>query len=570
VISRSRLVSIAAAALLWLWTAAPGAAADPAIGTVYISLVGQITLAVGADLGGWRDTFQVPNAPLATGSGFLVSSSGYVITNHHVIQGGRHTVLVSGQMVDVTIEVQRIEVVVPGAPPGRPGEGVRRLEASVVASDADLDLAVLYVGGTDLPYVPLGDSGDLEPDDPLTVLGFPLGRGVALDLSTGLPVATVSRTPSIVSSMRSGDAFGTTWSDRMIELSGELHPGNSGGPVVDRDGYVVGVVHARAKAARRVGFAIPAGVVRQFLVRQGLDAFLPTPELTADSVFDGSEKGLRLVVPPRFDDVSRTRVQVHSGSSLGRVSFLATRVASRWRAEQIEALLLRGQAFDTFTAAPVNPRPERWASSPAVRAGYVKGRRGRTDLRMVYAVVALGREAVVARYVGPADDVAFNVSSLRVSLASLAVTALLTAEVDAPVEVAWAPGPGGVGIAPAGWSIEDGGPAACPDLPARDVSWSSSPAGDFTVELRLAFWRTAFPADAAARQCASDHGIASGPSYTRRFDWLGASYEIHGVFAPLAGGGVAQIERRAPVSKVRFVDEAFAEWLAGTAGDQAR
>src|SRR5207245_7335552 len=92
---------------------------------------------------------------IATGSGFVVSPSGYVLTSQHVLSGTERTVDRGGHQVKVSAEVKTIEVVFPT-------DG-RRLVATVTGSDPDLDLAVLSVPAVDLPSVPLGDSDALEP-----------------------------------------------------------------------------------------------------------------------------------------------------------------------------------------------------------------------------------------------------------------------------------------------------------------------------------------------------------------------------------------------------------------------
>src|SRR6266702_8499192 len=133
-------------------SAAPGAA-SPAQATVFIRVTGDV---LAEYVKGWKQESARREVEIATGSGFAVSPSGYVLTNHHVVAGREYTMpsrRLDVPEVKVRLEVKRIEVVV-GADAGSP-EHV--LEASLVADDPELDLALLSVGASDLPSLPLGD-----------------------------------------------------------------------------------------------------------------------------------------------------------------------------------------------------------------------------------------------------------------------------------------------------------------------------------------------------------------------------------------------------------------------------
>lgn len=156
------------------------------------------------------------------GSGFLVSPEGHVITNHHVVQGARG--------VEVRLH-----------------DG-RRLAARVLGSDARTDLAVLKVDGVaDLPVMRLGDSDALQVGELVMALGNPFG------LEESVTLGIVSRKPARSSAAGPGFQF--------IQTDAAVNPGNSGGPLVNMAGEVVGV-NSAATSRGSIGFAIPSRVVQ--------------------------------------------------------------------------------------------------------------------------------------------------------------------------------------------------------------------------------------------------------------------------------------------------------------------
>jgi S1-C subfamily serine protease len=173
----------------------------------------------------------------ATGSGFLMKvegQTGYIVTNHHVITP------------PIRVPVRpRVSVVFWS---GRKEERV--VPAEVVASDDDRDLAVLkVVNFADLPE-PLNLEQKAALVETMTVwmLGFPFGE--ALSTSRGNPAITIGK--GTVSSIRQNDRDETA----IVQIDGELNPGNSGGPVVDNEGRLVGVTVAKISGTR-IGLAIP-------------------------------------------------------------------------------------------------------------------------------------------------------------------------------------------------------------------------------------------------------------------------------------------------------------------------
>jgi serine protease Do len=175
----------------------------------------------------------------STGSGVVLSSDGFVVTNAHVIEGGR-----------------RFVVVLPRpAAPGAPGRSVLapvslEVPATLVGTDPETDLAVLKVALTDLPFAKLGNSDSLAPGQVVLAFGSPFG--LASSVTMGV-ISAVGR------QLRD--------EDRMIYLQTDtpINPGNSGGPLVSGDGLVVGIntmIYSQSGGSEGIGFAAPGNIVR--------------------------------------------------------------------------------------------------------------------------------------------------------------------------------------------------------------------------------------------------------------------------------------------------------------------
>jgi len=174
--------------------------------------------------------------PVATGSGFIISTDGLVVTNHHVIEG-----------------CSAVKV-----PPGL---------ATVVASDPYFDLALLRTNRSVPAPAVFRAEGGVRPGDSVVVLGYPL-RGL---LSSEPNVST-----GIVSSLS-----GPRNDSRVFQMSAPIQPGNSGGPVLDESGHVAGVsvgtlstlglAEAIGTIPQNVNFAIAAGSLQRFLREAGAD-----------------------------------------------------------------------------------------------------------------------------------------------------------------------------------------------------------------------------------------------------------------------------------------------------------
>jgi hypothetical protein len=246
------------------------------------------------------------------------------------------------------------------------------------------------------------------------------------------------------------------------------------------------------------------------------------------------------------------------------ISLRIDRVATPWTAAALEQALLGGRAVTAFAPAPASPG-RRFEAHQAQRA--IASATGTSPdgalFRVDYVLASLRGETVVARYLGPADSIAFNLGLLHRSLESLEAEPLLTDPVRAPVGVAIdkaaSPDPAGNRVPfPAGWAVEPPASAACPGLPPADEGAAASPSGDFTVVFRMMRWeRLRAAAERASRACGS--GPASGEGYSRRFSRLGVAMGASGILVPQANGLVL-LEVEAPEAKLPFVRDLFDAW----------
>jgi len=162
------------------------------------------------------------------GSGVIVSSAGYVLTNHHVVEAA-----------------DEIEVAL--------ADG-KKLLAKVVGNDPETDLAVLRVNAEQLPAITFGSSDALHVGDVVLAIGNPFGVGQTV-------------TSGIVSALgRTG--LGINTFENFIQTDAAINPGNSGGALIDAGGNLVGIntaIFSRSGGSMGIGFAIPVSTAKMVL-----------------------------------------------------------------------------------------------------------------------------------------------------------------------------------------------------------------------------------------------------------------------------------------------------------------
>jgi serine protease Do len=167
--------------------------------------------------------FGVPTGGI--GSGFIIDSNGLILTNAHVVEGA----------TSLTVAL----------------EDGRELDARVVASDTELDLAVVKVAATGLPTVEIGSSADLQVGQLVVAIGSPLGAFTD-SVTSGILSAT-GRTITVTDAVsRQRKTI-----DNLLQTDAAINEGNSGGPLLDANGRVIGINTAEASSANGIGFAIP-------------------------------------------------------------------------------------------------------------------------------------------------------------------------------------------------------------------------------------------------------------------------------------------------------------------------
>ena len=158
------------------------------------------------------------------GSGVLLTSDGYVLTNDHVVEGANR--------ITVTLATGKV------------------LAGKIVGSDHLTDIAVVKIPGTGYPAATLGDSSHLRPGQWAIAEGNPLG--------------TFSHTVSfgVVSALGRKLMIGDRTYEDLLQTDAAINPGNSGGPLLDIDGDVIGINTATVQSAQGISFAIPINTAR--------------------------------------------------------------------------------------------------------------------------------------------------------------------------------------------------------------------------------------------------------------------------------------------------------------------
>ena len=169
-----------------------------------------------------------PRRATSLGSGVIVSSEGYVLTNNHVVE-----------------EADDIELVL--------ADG-RRMRAAVRGSDPESDLAVLKVDGKNLPVITFGQLENVQVGDTVLAIGSPFGFGSSV-------------THGIISALGRSH-LGINRFEDFIQTDAAVNPGNSGGALVDSSGNLVGInsaIFSQSGGSQGIGFAIPVSLAKSVL-----------------------------------------------------------------------------------------------------------------------------------------------------------------------------------------------------------------------------------------------------------------------------------------------------------------
>jgi serine protease Do len=175
---------------------------------------------------------QQPEIEQGSGSGFIVSADGYILTNNHVVEGAEQ---VTVRLLDR-----------------------REFKAKVIGTDVNTDVAVLKIDAKSLPPISLGNSDDARVGEWVLAIGNPLGEGLTFTVTSGI-VSAKGRALNGLPGRGQGSI------QDFIQTDAAINPGNSGGPLVSVRGEVIGINSAIASETgfySGYGFAIPINLAR--------------------------------------------------------------------------------------------------------------------------------------------------------------------------------------------------------------------------------------------------------------------------------------------------------------------
>lgn len=167
------------------------------------------------------------------GSGVIIDSNGYILTNSHVIADGN---------------AKELKVLF---------ENGEKVDGTVLWNDAALDLAIVKVNVNNLPVAELGDSDELEIGELAVAIGNPLGLEFERTVTSGI-ISGLNRSVTVENRVVI---------DNLIQTDASINPGNSGGPLLNGKGQVIGINTAKVSSGEGMGFAIPINEAKTIIQR---------------------------------------------------------------------------------------------------------------------------------------------------------------------------------------------------------------------------------------------------------------------------------------------------------------
>jgi serine protease Do len=181
----------------------------------------------------FRQFEQRPHAVRSLGSGFVINSDGYIVSNNHVVDGAS----------EIRVKLS---------------DG-RQFPAKILGRDPKTDLALLRIETTGLPTIPIGDSEGLQVGEPVMAIGNPFG--LEQTVTTGIVSGT-------------GRVIGGGPYDDFIQTDASINPGNSGGPLINARGQAIGInaaIFSQSGGSIGIGFAIPVNLAKPVLTQLAAD-----------------------------------------------------------------------------------------------------------------------------------------------------------------------------------------------------------------------------------------------------------------------------------------------------------
>ena len=170
---------------------------------------------------------------LGLGTGIIVSSNGYILSNCHV----------TGE----TLSTCYITL-----------ENGYTYEGSVVWCDSELDLSLTKINATDLPYATIGDSSEIKTGETVYAIGNPIGFEFQRTVTKGI-ISGLNRTIKIENDTES------TYMEDLIQTDATINEGNSGGALISEEGYLIGINTVKISSAEGMGFAVPINIIKPII-----------------------------------------------------------------------------------------------------------------------------------------------------------------------------------------------------------------------------------------------------------------------------------------------------------------
>lgn len=167
---------------------------------------------------------------LGLGSGIIVAENGYIVTNWHVA-GNKYSTCY------VTLENGEI------------------YSGNITWADSDLDLAIVKINANGLKYLELGDSDKIKLGQEVCAIGNPIGIEFQRTVTGGI-ISGLDRTIKVE------DTAGESYMEDLIQTDASINSGNSGGPLIGKDGKVIGINSIKITSAEGIGFAIPINIIK--------------------------------------------------------------------------------------------------------------------------------------------------------------------------------------------------------------------------------------------------------------------------------------------------------------------
>lgn len=167
---------------------------------------------------------------LGLGTGFIVSEDGYIVTNQHVSGSKNGTCY-------VTLE-----------------DG-RNYKATVVWADSDMDMSIIKINVDNLSFLKLGDSDKIKIAQQVYAIGNPIGFEFQRTVTSGI-ISGLDRTIKLEDDSKS------YYMENLIQTDATINLGNSGGPLIDKEGNVLGINSIKITSAEGIGFAIPINIIK--------------------------------------------------------------------------------------------------------------------------------------------------------------------------------------------------------------------------------------------------------------------------------------------------------------------